>query len=76
MTNSESFCRQQDAYADRAVFYKMLRPEIVKEFHVPLSSDAFTGTHHQDHIPALTAGLFARSESPLRFSGRTELARL
>jgi hypothetical protein len=38
------FCRQSDAYADQAVFYKMLRPEIVKEFHVPLSSDAFTGT--------------------------------
>lgn len=40
---------QSDAYADRAVFYKMLRPEIVKEFHVPLSSDAFTGWSKYDN---------------------------
>eukprot|EP01133_Synstelium_polycarpum_P010233 gene10233-11927_t len=46
------FDHEGTAIAHREVFFKLLRPELVKSFEKPLSSDAFTGwgIHDPDHV--------------------------
>lgn len=36
-------CSENGKIDGRSVFFRMLRPELVRSFHLPLSSDTFTG---------------------------------
>jgi hypothetical protein len=36
-------CREGGKWDGRGVFYQMLRPEFVRSYSTPLSSDVFTG---------------------------------